>query len=69
MRGAKETIEVPAGHSFRVLSWTRSLSQIQCFVSPNKTASLVGEGSHWHYHQAMELHLVYTRIRNPFVGG
>ncbi|MFO1491866.1 MAG: AraC family transcriptional regulator [Kiritimatiellia bacterium] len=55
MRGRREQIQLPGGHSFRVLRWTRSVRDVESMLAPGLAARLTGEGDHWHYHSAMEL--------------
>lgn len=55
MLGSNERIEVPCGHSIRVLRWDRSLREVYCAVAPGRTTRIRGEGNHWHFHTEMEL--------------
>ena len=68
MRGSREQIHLPSGHSFRVLRWTRSLREVEVLFAPGAVASVTGEGEHWHYHVEMELTLFTTGEGTRFVG-
>ena len=68
MRGSREQIHLPSGHSFRVLRWTRSLREVEVLFAPGAVASVTGEGEHWHYHMEMELTLFTTGEGTRFVG-
>ncbi len=68
MRGEREKIEVPNGHSFRVLRWGRSVDSVECVLEPGRVAHLPGEGSHWHFHLAMELTWFGSGEGTRFVG-
>ncbi|NBV85396.1 MAG: AraC family transcriptional regulator [Verrucomicrobia bacterium] len=57
VRGAKERIEVPSGHSFRLLSWREKLSEVYCHTASGQRVRIPGEGSRWHFHLEMELTL------------
>ena len=68
MRGIREKILPPGGHSFRLLKWTQSLRDVDCVVAPGKTTRITGEGNHWHYHPEMELTLFHGGQGTRFVG-
>ncbi len=68
MRGSREQIHLPIGHSFRVLRWTRNLREIESVLAPGRVARIAGEGTHWHYHGAMELTLFTAGEGTRFVG-
>ena len=68
MRGSREQIHLPSGHSFRVLRWSRSLREVEVLFAPGAVASVTGEGEHWHYHMEMELTLFTTGEGTRFVG-
>lgn len=68
MRGSREQIHLPSGHSFRVLRWARSLREVEVLFAPGAVASVTGEGEHWHYHMEMELTLFTTGEGTRFVG-
>jgi AraC-like DNA-binding protein/mannose-6-phosphate isomerase-like protein (cupin superfamily) len=53
--GVRERIPLRGGHSFRLLRWDESLSEVQVVLSPWSRLRIKGEGAHWHYHQALEL--------------
>lgn len=68
MRGARENIQIPAGHSFRVLRWEQSLHDVECVLAPGHIVRTPGEGTHWHVHIEMELTLFTSGEGTRFVG-
>ncbi len=64
----REPIKIPTGHSFRVLRWQYNLSEIEHVISPQRSVKIEGEGTRWHYHQAMELTLITSGEGIRFVG-
>ncbi|MCW1923991.1 AraC family transcriptional regulator [Luteolibacter arcticus] len=68
MRGIRETIHPPGGHSFRLLEWSQSLREVDSVISPGRTVRVPGAGNHWHFHPEMELTLFHTGQGTRFVG-
>jgi len=66
--GVRERIPLRGGHSFRLLRWDESLSDVQLVLSPWNRLRVRGEGTHWHYHQAIELIHFETGGGTRFVG-
>jgi AraC-like DNA-binding protein len=68
VRATRETIRLSEGHSFRLLRWTRSLSRVECVLSPERALPVSGEGERWHFHIEMELTLFTSGTGTRFVG-
>lgn len=64
----REQIQIPSGHSFRVLCWENNLRDVEQVISPLRRVRMGGEGTHWHYHQALELTLFVSGVGTRFVG-
>ena len=68
MRGSREQIQWQRESSFRVIRWQQSVSSVELLAAPGKIQRLSGEGTHWHYHTAMELTHFATGGGTRFVG-
>ena len=68
MPAVREKILVPAGQSFRLLRWQDNLHDVDLVLSPRHSVRIVGEGEHWHYHEAFELTFFESGEGTRFVG-
>jgi AraC-like DNA-binding protein len=68
MKAARESIKKPAGHSFRLLRWQKSLREVDSVLEPGKSERINSAGTHWHYHEEMELTLFLKGKGTRFVG-
>lgn len=64
----REPIQIPTGSSFRVLRWSNNLREIEQVISPLRSVRIGGEGTHWHYHQALELTVFTSGQGTRFIG-
>jgi len=68
VKALRETIEIPAGHSFRIIRWTRNLKEVEVILGDGETRRVAGEGVHWHHHPEMEMTLFRSGQGTRFVG-
>jgi AraC-like DNA-binding protein len=68
MEMLRETIEMPAGQSLRVIRWSQSVDEVENLLADGQRRTQAGEGGHWHYHPEMELTLFERGAGDRFVG-
>ena len=68
MKGKREQIQLPSGHSLRVLRWANGVRDVEMVLGGGRSLPVQGEGEHWHYHEAMELTLFTDGEGTRFVG-
>lgn len=68
MRGIREKILPPGGHSFRLIKWDRSLDEVDSVIAPDRSVRIAGAGNRWHFHTEMELTLFLRGHGTRFVG-
>lgn len=64
----QEKIVFPADQSFRLLRWNANLRDVDLVLAPGSKQRLVGEGQHWHYHEAFELICFRSGTGTSFIG-
>lgn len=64
----QEKIQIPSGHSFRLLRWRENFRDVDVIISSGKRMRIVGEGEHWHYHEACEFLLFESGSGTSFIG-
>ena len=64
----QEKIQIPAGHSFRLLRWRENFRDVDVILSAGKRLRITGEGEQWHYHEACELLYFETGSGTSFIG-
>lgn len=68
VKGLRETIDPPAGQSFRAIRWSRNLREVESALADGTMRRISGEGVHWHHHVEMELTLFTKGKGTRFVG-
>ena len=68
VRALRETIEIPEGHSFRIIRWARNLKEVEVILGNGSARRVAGEGIHWHHHPEMEMTWFRTGQGTRFVG-
>lgn len=64
----QEKVKIPAGHSFRLLRWRENFRDVDVIISRGQRMRIVGEGEHWHYHEACELLCFESGSGTSFIG-
>jgi AraC-like DNA-binding protein len=64
----REIVEPPPSRSFRLLSWERSLADIELCVGPGRMQPITGAGERWHAHAAVEITYIDSGYGSRFVG-
>ena len=57
MKATREMINIPSGHSFRVIRWDKNLEEVESVRADGVVEKVTGEGTRWHFHVEMELTL------------